>query len=55
MEQRFGHDFSPVRVHSDAASEISARQVNAHAYTSGYDIVFDLSPEFHPVMGRVLG
>jgi hypothetical protein len=40
MEQRFGHDFSPVRVHSDAASEISARQVNAHAYTSGYDIVF---------------
>ena len=40
MEQRFGHDFSRVRVHSDAASEISARQVNAHAYTSGYDIVF---------------
>jgi hypothetical protein len=40
MEQRFGHDFSQVRVHSDVASEISARQVNAHAYTSGYDIVF---------------
>ena len=40
MEQRFGHDFSRVRVHSDMASEISARQVNAHAYTSGYDIVF---------------
>jgi hypothetical protein len=40
MEQRFGHDFSRVRVHSDAASEISARQVNAHAYASGYDIVF---------------
>jgi len=40
MEQRFGHDFSRVRVHSDVASEISARQVNAHAYTSGYDIVF---------------
>jgi len=40
MEQRFGHDFSRVRVHSDAESEISARQVNAHAYTSGYDIVF---------------
>ena len=40
MEQRFGHDFSRVRVHSDVASEISARQVNAYAYTSGYDIVF---------------
>ena len=40
MEQRFGRDFSRVRVHSDVASEISARQVNAHAYTSGYDIVF---------------
>ena len=42
MEQRFGHDFSRVRVHSDMASEISARQLNAHAYTSGYDIVFSL-------------
>ena len=40
MEQRFGHDFSRVRVHSDTASEISARQVDAHAYTSGHDIVF---------------
>ena len=42
MEQRFGHDFSRVRVHSDMAYEISARQLNAHAYTSGYDIVFSL-------------
>jgi hypothetical protein len=40
MEQRFGHDFSQVRVHSDTASDMSARQVDAHAYTSGYDIVF---------------
>jgi Domain of unknown function (DUF4157) len=40
MEQRFGHDFSRVRVHSDVASEISARQLDAHAYTSGHDIVF---------------
>jgi uncharacterized protein DUF4157 len=40
MEQRFGHDFSRVRVHSDVASEISALQLDAHAYTSGYDIVF---------------
>src|SRR5262249_6171246 len=40
MEQRFGHDFSRVRVHSGAAAEQSARDVNAHAYTVGYDIVF---------------
>ena len=40
MEQRFGHDFSRVRVHSGAAAEQSARDVNAHAYTVGHDIVF---------------
>ncbi len=40
MEQRFGHDFSRVRVHSGAASDKSARDVNAHAYTAGQDIVF---------------
>jgi hypothetical protein len=40
MEQSLGHDFSRVRVHSDVASEICARQLDAHAYTSGYDIVF---------------
>ncbi|HTE77158.1 MAG TPA: DUF4157 domain-containing protein [Xanthobacteraceae bacterium] len=40
MEQRFGHDFSQVRVHFDAAAEQSARDVNAHAYTAGRDMVF---------------
>ena len=40
MEQRFGHDFSQVRVHSGAAAEQSARDVNAHAYTVGHNIVF---------------
>ena len=40
MEHRFGQDFSRVRVHSDVASEMSARQLDAYAYTSGYDIVF---------------
>ena len=40
MEQRFGHDFSRVRVHADAAAEQSAREVNAHAYTVGHDVVF---------------
>src|SRR4029077_4958485 len=33
MEQRFGHDFSRVRVHSGAAAEQSAQNMNAHAYT----------------------
>jgi hypothetical protein len=40
MEQRFGHDFSRVRVHTDAAAERSAQDVNANAYTVGQDIVF---------------
>ena len=40
MEQRFGHDFSRVRVHSGAAAEQSARAVSANAYTAGHNIVF---------------
>lgn len=41
MEQRFGHDFSGVRVHSGSAAAQSARELNALAYTAGRDIVFD--------------
>jgi len=40
MGQRFGHDFSQVRVHTDSAAEQSAQNVNAHAYTVGHNIVF---------------
>lgn len=40
MEAGFGHDFSRVRVHSDAQAAQSARVVNARAYTMGPDIVF---------------
>jgi hypothetical protein len=40
MEQRFGHDFSRVQVHSGVAAEQSARDVNAYAYTVGHKIVF---------------
>ena len=40
MESRFGHDFSSVRVHSDAKAAESARAVNALAYTVGRDVVF---------------
>jgi hypothetical protein len=47
MEQRFGHDFSKVRVHSDTLAERSARDVNARAYTVGHHIVFGAT-EFAP-------
>ncbi len=40
MESRFGHDFSRVRIHSDAEAADSARAVHAHAYTVGQDIAF---------------
>lgn len=40
MEARFGHDFSRVRIHTDAAAADSARSLNAFAYTVGPDIVF---------------
>jgi outer membrane protein OmpA-like peptidoglycan-associated protein len=40
MEQRFGADFSGVRVHDDARAAESARAVDAHAYTVGSDLVF---------------
>jgi hypothetical protein len=40
MEPRFGHDFSGVRVHTDAKAAESARAVNALAYAVGRDVVF---------------
>lgn len=40
MEQRFGHDFSNVRVHTGAPARDSARSLHALAYTVGNDIVF---------------
>ena len=40
MEQRFGADFSGVRVHDDARAAESARAVDAHAYAVGSDLVF---------------
>ena len=40
FEPRFGYDFSRVRVHGGSAAERSARDVNAHAYTIGHNLVF---------------
>jgi outer membrane protein OmpA-like peptidoglycan-associated protein len=47
MGQRFGHDFSQVRVHTDLAAKQSAQDINAHAYTVGHNIVFGAG-EFAP-------
>jgi Domain of unknown function (DUF4157) len=40
FSSRFGHDFSRVRVHTDARAGESARALSAHAYTVGRHIVF---------------
>lgn len=40
MESRLGHDFSRVRVHTDARAAQSARAVHAPAFTVGQDVVF---------------
>jgi hypothetical protein len=42
MEPRFGHDFSHVRVHTDARAADSARSLDAQAYTVGSNAVFDM-------------
>src|SRR5690606_19570085 len=40
FEDKFGHDFSQVRIHADVRSNESAKEVNAKAYTYGHHIVF---------------
>jgi hypothetical protein len=40
MESRFSHDFSQVRVHTDAAAQGRAAAEGALAYTAGRDLVF---------------
>ena len=41
FEPRFRHDFSRVRIHSDAQAAASARSIGALAYTSGNNVVFN--------------
>jgi outer membrane protein OmpA-like peptidoglycan-associated protein len=51
FEQRFGRDFSDVRIHEQSAAADTARAVNARAYTTGREIVFassQYSPETNP-------
>jgi len=40
-EPRFGYDFSNVKVHTDSVAAKSAQSINALAYTSGDNIVFN--------------
>ncbi len=40
LEPHFGHDFSRVRVHTDAESDSLNRRMDAEAFTSGTDIFF---------------
>lgn len=40
FEPRFGHDFSRVRVHTDARATESAQALDARAYTLGQHVVF---------------
>ncbi len=40
MEERLGHDFSKIRVHTDAWAAQAAQEANAEAYTVGRDLVF---------------
>lgn len=47
FEPRFGHDFSGVRIHTDSVAAKSAQSVNALAYTSGNNIVFN-SGQYSP-------
>lgn len=55
MEARFAHDFSNVRVHTDARAAESARAIDARAYTVGRNVVFGQG-QYHPggVAGRGL-
>jgi len=46
-EPRFGYDFSNVKVHTDNIAAKSAQSINALAYTSGNNIVFN-SGQFAP-------
>jgi hypothetical protein len=40
-EPRFGYDFSNVKIHTDIVATKSAQSINALAYTSGNNIVFN--------------
>jgi hypothetical protein len=51
FEPKFGHDFSKVRLHTDTVAAKSAESINALAYTSGNNIVFN-SGQYSPESGE---
>jgi hypothetical protein len=51
MEDRFGHDFSEVRVHTDSRAAESAQAVSAKAYTVGQNVVFG-KDHYSPATGE---
>jgi Domain of unknown function (DUF4157) len=55
FEPRFGHDFSHVRIHTDARAAQTTKALNARAFTLGSDIAFAAS-EYKPETdaGRLL-
>ena len=47
FESRMGYDFSNVKIHTDSVAAKSAQSINAHAYTTGNNIVFNQN-QFQP-------
>jgi Domain of unknown function (DUF4157) len=47
FEPRFGHNFSNVKIHTDTVAAKSAQSINALAYTTGNNIVFN-SGQYSP-------
>jgi hypothetical protein len=54
MEQRFGHDFTGVRVHMDERAARSADAIHAAAYTSDQHIVFGEARYGHALLAHEL-
>ena len=52
MEGAFGHDFSRVRVHSNADAATLTSNLNARAFTVGSDIGFAEGDDLHYVEDR---
>lgn len=50
-EPRFGYDFSNVKIHTDTVAAKSAQSINALAYTSGSNIVFN-NGQYSPNTGN---
>jgi len=50
MEERLGHDFTRVRIHTDDSAARTSRSLQAHAFTVGNDIAF-AAGQYQPSSG----